>query len=256
VRVIRRIGARRGWHGHCTIGRRDVVSERPRIIIALSDRAESALLADWLAGDGFEPIRRHTPLMAVEEMRSRPYDVLIADAPTNGRPPLRAEGRLRRPATPAILIGNHAPQRGETVTSQPMYLARPIDRAVLNCYVTMAILEGSPLRKSERKFVNALAATVNGIPAHILDVSVEGVRIEMAREKRAALPPYFTVKVPIMGVGVNVRRVWACAARGPEPKLWYGGSLLPNRPSALQGWKSLIETVPTVGSAKATQQPS
>ncbi|HZI78567.1 MAG TPA: hypothetical protein VFD69_03610 [Vicinamibacterales bacterium] len=222
----------------------------------MTDRAESAVLADWLASDGFEPVRRPTPHSAVEEMRSRPYDVLIADASTNGRPPLRAEGRLRRAATPAILIGNTAPQRGETVTSQPMYLARPLDRAVLNCYLTMAILEGSPLRRSERKLVHALAAVVNGVPAKILDVSIEGVRIELAREKRAVLPPYFTVRVPIMGVGVNVRRVWACAARGPEPTLWYGGSLLPNRATALQGWKSLIETVPTIGTAKATQQPS
>jgi hypothetical protein len=234
------------WHGRCTDTLPAAVNEKPRIIIALSDRAESAVLADWLASEGFEPIRRPTPQSAVEEMRTRPYDVLIADASSNGRPPLRAEGRLRRAATPAILIGNSAPQRGEMVTSQPMYLARPLDRAVLNCYVTMAILEGSPLRRSERKHVSALAAVVNGVPAQILDVSIEGVRIEMLREKRAALPPYFTVRVPIMGVGVNVRRVWACAPSGPAPTLWYGGSLLPNRPSALQGWKSLIETVPTV----------
>jgi hypothetical protein len=228
------------------------VSERPRIIIALSDRAESALLSDWLASDGCEPIRRPTPLTAVEEMRNRAYDLLIADASTNGRPPLRPEGRLRRPGTPAILIGNHAPQRGEAVTTLPMYLARPIERGVLNCYVTMAILEGSPLRKSERKNVNALAATVNGVPAHILDVSIEGVRIEMARERRAALPPYFTVKVPMMGVGVHVRRVWAKAAIG-APTLWYGGSLLPNSAGAVQGWKSLLETVASTTPVSITQ---
>ena len=231
------------------------MSDRPRIIVALSDRAESAVLSDWLAEDGYEPLRRPTPQTAVEEMRSRPYDVLIADASVNGRPPLRAEGRLRRAGTPAILVGNTAPQRGEAVTSQPMYLARPLDRAVLNCYINMAILEGSPLRRSERRRVNGLAATVNGVPAHILDVSIEGVRIEMVREKRAVLPPYFTVRVPMLGVGVNVRRVWARAASG-SPNLWYGGSLLPNRTSALQGWKSLIETIPSVGTAKGTQHPS
>jgi hypothetical protein len=231
------------------------VNEKPRVIIALIDRAESAILADWLASDGYEPVRRPTPQTAVEEMRSRPYDVLIADATNNGRPPLRAEGRLRRAATPAILVGNTAPPRGETVTTLPMYLARPLERAVLNCYISMAILEGAPLRRSERKFVNALEATVNGVPARILDVSVEGVRIEMMRERRAALPPYFAVRVPIMGVGVNVRRVWARAATG-SPNLWYGGSLLPNRSAAIQGWKALIETIPTVGTAKTTQQPS
>ena len=68
-----------------------------------------------------------------------------------------------------------------------MYLARPLDRAVLSCYVMMAILEGSPQRRSERKLVNPFEAVVNGVPARILDVSIEGVRIEMAREN-AALP--------------------------------------------------------------------
>lgn len=245
----RRLARRLHWDGASP------VSERPRVIIALSDRAESAALAEWLAADGFEPVRRPTPQSAVEEMRTHTFDVLIADASVNGRPPLRAEGRLRRAGTPAILVGNTAPQRGETVTSQPMYLARPLERAVLICYINMAILEGSPLRRSERKMVNGLAATVNGVPARILDVSTEGVRIEMLREKRAALPPYFVVRVPMMGVGVNVRRVWARAAVG-SPNLWYGGSLLPNRSAAIQGWKSLIETIPTVGTARGTQKPS
>jgi hypothetical protein len=221
------------------------MSDKPRIIVALTDRAEAVVVADWLVDEGFEPVRCPTPRSAVEEMRARPFDLLVADAAANGRPPLRPEGRARRPLTPAILIGNVAAGRGETVTSQPMSLTRPLDRAVFSCYVTMAILEGSPLRRSERKLVNPLEARVNGVPAHILDVSIEGVRIEMARERRAALPPYFTVRVPIMGVGVNVRRVWARASTGPAAALWYGGSLLPNRSSAIQGWKSMIETLPS-----------
>jgi len=57
------------------------VSERPRIIIALSDRAESAVLSDWLADDGFEPVRRPTPQTAVEEMRSHSYDVTVTLGP-------------------------------------------------------------------------------------------------------------------------------------------------------------------------------
>jgi hypothetical protein len=221
------------------------MSERPRVVVALTDRAESTLVADWLASDGFEPVRRPTPVTAIEEMRTRPFDVLIADAANDGRVALRPEGRARRPLTPAILIGNAAPSRGDTVTNQPIYLTRPIDRAHLRCYVSMAILEGSPIRCSERKLVDPFEAVVNGVPSHIVDVSSEGLRIRLPREKRAALPPYFTVRVPLMGVGVNVRRVWARSSAGASPALYYGGSLLPNRPSAIQGWKSLIETIPT-----------
>jgi hypothetical protein len=230
------------------------MAERPRVIVALSDPVESALVTEWLADDGFEPVRRPTRQSAVEEMRSRPFDLLIADAAVDGRLPLRPEGRARRPLTPAILIGSAPPVRGETVTSQPMYLARPVERAVLSCYVTMAVLEGSPLRRSERKLVNPFEAVVNGVPAHILDVSIEGVRIEMARERRAALPPYFTVHVPLIGVGVNVRRVWTRASIGPSPTLWYGGSLLPNRSSAIQGWKSLIDTIPSALNTASIKQ--
>ena len=212
------------------------------------------MIAQWLSDDGLEPVRCPTRSSAVDEMRARPFDLLIADAAMDGRLPLRPEGRARRPQTPAILIGNAPPVRGETVTSQPMYLARPIERAVLTCYVTMAIMEGSPLRRSERKLVNPFEAVVNGVPAHILDVSIEGVRIEMARERRAALPPYFIVKVPLIGVGVNVRRVWARASIGPSPTLWYGGSLLPNRSTAIQGWKSLIDTIPSALNTASIKQ--
>jgi len=230
------------------------MADRPKVIVALSDRNESAVIAQWLSDDGLEPVRCPTRSSAVDEMRARPFDLLIADAAMDGRMPLRPEGRARRPQTPAILIGNAPPVRGETVTSQPMYLARPIERAVLTCYVTMAIMEGSPLRRSERKLVNPFEAVVNGVPAHILDVSIEGVRIEMARERRAALPPYFIVKVPLIGVGVNVRRVWARASIGPSPTLWYGGSLLPNRSTAIQGWKSLIDTIPSALNTASIKQ--
>jgi hypothetical protein len=84
----------------------------------LSDRAESAVLADWLA-DGFEPVRRPTPQTAVEEMRSRSCDVLIGEASVNGRPPLRR--RAPAPRGHSAIWWAIRRRRGETVTSQPMY---------------------------------------------------------------------------------------------------------------------------------------
>src|SRR5688572_4207512 len=166
------------------------MTDKPRIIVALSDRAEATVVAEWLAGDGFEPVRRPTPQTAVEEMRTRAFDLLIADAATDGRLALRPEGRARRPLTPAILIGNAPPVRGDTVTTHPIYIRRPIDRAHLKCYVAMAMLEGSPIRCSERKLVQPFEAIVNGVPSHIVDISAEGVRLRTPRDGRTALPPY------------------------------------------------------------------
>ena len=221
------------------------MADRPRIILALSDRAEAAVIAAWLADDGFEPVLRPTPPTAIEEMRARPFDLLIADGPRDGRAAMRPEGQARRAQTPAILIGNTTAWRDERVTNRPIFITRPVDRAHLKCYVAMALLEGSPIRCSERKLVQPFEAIVNGVPSHIIDVSIEGLRIRAPRDRHAvALPPQFVVTVPLMGVGIHVRRVWTRSSSGSVPALYYGGSLLPNRSSAIQGWRSLIETIP------------
>ena len=231
------------------------MADRHRIIIALSDRAEAAAIAAWLADDGFEPVLRPTPPMASEEMRARPFDLLIADAPRDGRVAMRPEGQVRRALTPAILIGNATASRDKAVTNRPIFLTRPVDRAHLKCYVTMALLEGSPIRCSERKLVQPFEAIIHGVPSHIIDVSVEGLRIRAPHDRHsAALPPEFVVRVPLMGVGIHVRRVWTRSSPGPAPALYYGGSLLPNRSSAIQGWRSLIETIPGAIGAETDRQ--
>ena len=221
------------------------MADRHRVIIALSDRAEAAAIAAWLADDGFEPVLRPTRPMAIEEMRARPFDLLIADAARDGRVPMRPEGQARRALTPAILIGNAMASRDEGVTNRPIVITRPVDRAYLKCYVTMALLEGSPIRCSERRLVQPFEAIINGVPSHIIDVSVEGLRFRTPRERHTtALPPQFVVSVPLMGVGIHVRRVWTRSSYEAAPALYYGVSLLPNRSSAIQGWRSLIETIP------------
>ena len=220
------------------------VADRHRIIIALSDRAEAAALAAWLADDGFEPALRPTPPMAIEEMRARPFDLLIADASRDGRVAMQPEGQARRALTPAILIGNATAGRDKGVTNRPIFVTRPVDRAHLKCYVAMALLEGSPIRCSERRLVLPFEAIINGVPSHIIDVSVEGLRIRTPPDHTGVLPPQFVVSVPLMGVSINVRRVWTRSSSGPALGLYYGVSLLPNRSSAIQGWRSLIETIP------------
>ena len=87
-------------------------------------------------------------------------------------------------------------------------------------------------------------AIINGVPSHIIDVSVEGLRIRTPPDHTVVLPPQFVVSVPLMGVSIHVRRVWTRSSSGPALGLYYGVSLLPNRSSAIQGWRSLIETIP------------
>ena len=78
----------------------------------------------------------------------------------------------------------------------------------------MAIMEGRPIRRSERKIASRFEAIVNDVPSHIIDASYHGLRLQMPAQRMSALPPNFNVRVPLIGVAVTVQRVWARSAPG------------------------------------------
>jgi hypothetical protein len=226
------------WHAGCTLGR---VLAGPRVIVSLSDPVEGEAVADWLRADGFEPVLRSTAHAAAAEMLL-PFALLIADV-SHRR--LLVEHRGRNPRTPTILIGNAATaSQGDAL--QTMYLSRPVDRAMLTCFVAMAILDPRPVRRSLRKTVDRFDAFADGAPAHIVDVSLEGLRLEMARDRRSPLPPYFTIRVPIVGVTMVVQRMWTQSSSRADATIWYGGALSQNRVSVQQAWRTFVDNVPVV----------
>ena len=182
-----------------------------------------------------------------------PFALLIADV-SHRR--LLMLHRGRDPITPTILIGNAATaSQGDALGAQTMYLSRPIDRAIFTCFVAMAMLESRTVRRSIRKPVNRFEAMVNGMPSHIVDISAEGLRLEMSRDGRSALPPYFTVRVPLVGVAVSVHRMWAqSASRRRESSIWYGGALSQNRASITQAWRAFVDSVPVMTSAVGSRR--
>jgi hypothetical protein len=88
---------------------------------------------------------------------------------------------------------------------------------------------------------------VNGVPSHIIDVSKEGVRLELPRDRRM-VTPNFVMRVPLIGVGVSIQRRWVRVPR-PEEKIgvmWCGGELQSNSVLAVQGWQRFIDTLVSV----------
>jgi len=176
-------------------------------------------------------------------MRDRPFALLVVDAEHAFKRGLHAPTAARH--VPTIVIGGSgAGSSADGISGQTVYLTRPIDRAMFGCFVSMAILDNRPARRSMRKLVNRFDAVVNGVPSHILDVSFEGLRIELAGEKRAALPPYFTVRVPLVGVAVTVQRMWSRSAMKRSPAIWYGAALSQNRIAINEAWRRFVDTVP------------
>jgi hypothetical protein len=85
------------------------------------------------------------------------------------------------------------------------------------------------------------------VPGHIIDVSKEGVRVELPRE-RGMVKPHFVLKVPLVGVGVTVQRMWTRTTTPDDQVdlMWCGGALVNNPPRAEQAWRYFIDTIPTV----------
>ena len=224
----------------------------PRIVIASPLVAECNVVAEWLAGEGFEPVRVASLERVTDEIKSRPLDLLLIDFTFAFGPVPQAFGlvRARNPKTPIIVVGDSAAApEAHAVARGAMYLARPVERAALLCTVAMAVMESRPVRRSLRKRVSRFDAVVDGVPSHIIDVSNEGLRLEIPRGRRAAPPPpFFNVRVPILGMALIVRRMWTSTAPVPGAA-WYGGELSRNPHRIQQAWASFVDAIPTPGTA-------
>lgn len=218
---------------------------RPRVVIASPNLLEGEAVADWVSAEGFESVRRSTVKAAVDEIQARPFDLLIADAGFAFRYGLHAASRLRRPLTPTVVIGEPAGQ-SESDSRQVIFLARPVERTLMVCTVCLVIADGRPVRCSARKPVQRFEALVNGVPSYIIDVSNEGLRLEVPRDRRSIPPPYFNVRVPLIGIALTVQRMWARSS-GEGTAVTCGGALSQGQTSAGRAWLAFVDNLPKAG---------
>ena len=225
---------------------RNKMASRPRVIIALPELLESEAVADWLSAEGFEAVRRPSVRAAMNELQARPFDLLIADAALALGQGLHVASRVRRPQTPTVIIGEAGAQ-SESMSRQMICLARPVERTLMVCTVSLVIADGRPVRCSERKPVHRFEALVNGLPSYIIDVSNEGLRLEVPPGLRSVPPPYFNVRVPLIGIAVTVQRMWARKLIEGTAVTYCGGALAQNHTKAARAWLAFVDNLPKAG---------
>lgn len=220
---------------------------RTRIAVASRSHVERATLVEWLDAGGYHAIQVPFPSAPPRDLEALNFEMLIVDSELLTVGSLMHVARYRPTPRPVMVIGDEdveaeveAERRGAT------YLLRPIERGALLLAVTLALAEGRPMRRCARKAVPPMPATVEGVPTRIIDVSYEGVRLELAAKDRAALPPVFTLKVPMCDVSVHVQRVWTGIGSTARTSgtLWCGGSLAQNPERAVVGWRTLVDHAP------------
>ena len=230
------------------------VASRPRIIVATPHAAESADIARWLNAGGFECVRISVAERVLDEIRDRGFDAALIDrafACVPGQPIISAI-RARNQKTPIFVVGEADGAAQAQVQSRgAIYLARPLDEVSFVCMVSMAVMETRPERRSDRKRVNQLDAIVEGVTSRIVDVSNEGLRLEVPRTRKSAPPPpVFSVRVPILGLTLLARRMWTATLRDTSrDAILYGSELANNSHRVVVAWRGLVDTLPAAGMA-------
>lgn len=219
---------------------------RPRVLVASPFRVECEMLAEWLASDGFEPVAVKAVQSALVQTRSRAFDALIADSTFVFEGGLFSGWRLRNTQAPVLVLGGaDAHLEASAERCGTMYIARPIDRTMLLCKLAMMLVDERPIRRSPRKAVARFDVVVEGVPSYLIDVSNEGMRLEIPRWRRTP-PPLFTLKVPLIGTTLLVQRVWLNAAPDPAASgaAWCGGTLGSNALHSQRNWREFVDVIP------------
>lgn len=220
---------------------------RTRIAIATSSPAERAAIIEWLDSGGFHGMPIANLGMSARELEALQFEMLILDADLMTVGALMQVARYRATPRPVIVVGEADPEvEIDAERRGASYLVRPLERSSLLFAVTLALAEGRPMRRSARKLMPRVPALIDGVPTRVVDVSYEGVRIELAEKHRGVLPPYFTLRVPLFDLGVMVQRVWVNTAMGTsaDGHLWCGGALTRNPQRTATSWHVMVDTTP------------
>lgn len=219
-----------------------------KIGVACPIPGERAAFLEWLSLAGYEPV----PMLNIDsvgrDLASRPIEALIADVSLVSAADLPRFVKTLGANRPLILVG--APKDAiEEVPRDAAWIDRPVTRDTFLLSVALALAEGRPARRSPRKLVPKLMSSIDGVSSKVVDVSAEGVRLEIVGASPAVLPPYFTLRVPGFGVAARVKRVWvAMPAHG---SVWCGG-IVERQPAAADAWNKFVQHAPT-GGAKITE---
>jgi hypothetical protein len=170
-------------------------------------------------------------------------DLLITELKLGAYNGLHLAIRASVSRTPTIVIGEADPVlKADAERQQATYLAPPVDpRQIIS--LVGELLQGSrQTRRSTRKQVPPVNALINEVPAHLRDVSYEGMRIESS--ERDTPPPYFDVRLPQFNFSCRAQRVWTAPAGDDRSRVWCGAALSTSDNETASAWRALVDIMP------------
>ena len=126
---------------------------------------------------------------------------------------------------------------------QASYLTAPVNEHLLLDILKRGEAEYRPTRRSPRKRVPMLDALVDDVQARVLDVSYEGLRLQVQQEQPDSIPPFFQLRIPLFNLTCRVQRVWT-ADPPDKTGLCCGATIVGVDPAGAVAWRALVDSVP------------
>lgn len=222
------------------------MSIRRQALVVVLDTNLAETLVGWLAPAGYGARVVGTFVAACAELDIATPDLLVTqvklDAYNGLHLAIRSRGRGAK--TPIILLGEPDPVlQSEAERQHAAYLTPPLDERSWLETLRRAEANYRPRRRSPRKRVPMLDALVNDVEARVLDVSYEGLRLQLDGEKPATIPAYFMLRIPLFNLSCRAQRVWTL---DPPDKagLWCGAAIVGADAVAAVAWRTLVDSVP------------
>jgi hypothetical protein len=212
--------------------------------IACAIPSERAAFVEWLAAAGYQPVSMRDLRALTTDLKQQPIEALVATADVVSQVGLPTVLKILTPNRPLVIVGqlDSCPPECRRRTS---WLDRPTSAAALAIRVALALAEGRPVRRSTRKSVLYLPATVDGVVSQVVDVSDEGVRLQLKSSAASTLRPYFTLRIEAFGVAAVVQRAWF--ARPEALTVLCGGRIQQHLPRS-RTWAHLVSLAPAAAS--------
>lgn len=222
------------------------MSLHPRVLVVVPTGGVTRTLAPSLRSAGFEPDVVSDFASAKEVLGTCP-ELLITELKLGAFNGLHLAIRAGAQGTPTIIIGEPDPVlEAEAKRQHARYVTSLADHEQIIGIVRELLSTVMHTRRSPRKQVPLLDAFVNELPARLLDVSYEGLRLEAAEDASNALPPHFTVRLPVFNFSCAVQRVWTAPLRGDSDtgSISCGAELSMDDADTALVWRTLVDRMP------------
>lgn len=223
------------------------MNERPSVLLVAPVGGTTRLFVSSLRTAGYAPKVVGDFAAAKEALGTRPA-LLITELKLGAYNGLHLAIRAGVQGTPTIVVGDPDPVlEAEAKRQRATYLSQPIDHERLLTVMGELLAAALHTRRSPRKQVPLLDAFVNDVPARLLDVSYEGMRLEAAEAESDALPRHFKVRLPLFNFSCDVQRVWTSPLAGEgvaTAGVSCGAALSVGDADTAMAWRTLVDSLP------------